>query len=541
MSTNEYVPPPKPKRNLTTKKQAAESGNQQLRKAREHAAKLKAKLTRLQNKIDAVETVKSALNDQPAGLITSDQLEAVSPTVQQHLEQEDKIIFRPTDKQIEFLAADEREVFYGGARGGGKSYAMLVDPLRFCDRPTARALIIRRTMPELRDMIHKSQMLYSKAYPGAKWREQDKEWRFPSGARIEFGYCENIQDVLRYQGQSYSWIGVDELPQFPTAEILNFLRSSLRPTEPGIPIYLRATGNPGNVGSRWVKEEFINPAPANTTFYIDVEFNHPTKGLIKEKISRRYIPASVYDNPYLTMDNSYLAMLASLPPVQRKQFLEGNWDVFEGAAFSEFDRSVHVVTPFEIPNNWPRFRAADWGYAAPACCLWFAVSPDQQLIVYRELYVTKKTADQFADLVLYAENSERVNYGVLDASTWAQRGDNGPSIAESMIRKGCRWRQSDRSPRSRYAGKLEVHRRLAIDPVSQKPRLVVFNTCVNLIRTLSDLPTDKDDPEDVDTKAEDHAYDALRYGCMSRPLFVLNKVDPLARPAFRPSDSTFGY
>ena len=132
--------------------------------------------------------------------------------------------------------------------------AMLVDPLRYCDKQKHRALLIRRTMPELRDLINHSQQLYPKAYPGAKWREQEKEWKFPSGARIEFGYAENLTDVLRYQGQSYTWIGIDELPQYPTEDIYNFLRSSLRSVDPEIPVFMRATGNPGNVGSLWVKK-----------------------------------------------------------------------------------------------------------------------------------------------------------------------------------------------------------------------------------------------------------------------------------------------
>ena len=392
-------------------------------------------------------------------------------------------------------------------------------------------------MPELRDLIQKSQLLYSKAFPGAKWREQEKEWRFPSGAKIEFGYVENMTDALRYQGQSYTWIGIDELPQYPSPDIYNFLRSSLRSVDKDIPVYMRATGNPGNVGSQWVREMFVEPSEPNTAF--DVGIDTPVG---KKYITRRFIPAKLQDNPYLMQTDDYYVMLASLPEVQRKQFLDGDWDAYEDSAFPEFSKTTHVVEPFEIPRGWYKFRAADWGYSSPACVLWFAVDYNNNLWIYRELYTKKVTADYFARQVISLEQGEYIHYGVLDSSTWARRGDVGPSIAETMIQNGCRWRPSDRSPKSRINGKLEVHKRFKVN--NEEPGLRIFKTCRNLIRTLSTLPTDNKNPEDVDTNAEDHAYDALRYGCMSRPTHP--KYAERFRTFFRQNDfhaadSKFGY
>ena len=451
-------------------------------------------------------------------LIEEDKIEEATPNIKEAIKDKD-IIFEPNEgPQTEFLAASEREVFYGGARGGGKSYAMLVDPLRYCDKQKHRALLIRRTMPELRDLINHSQQLYSKAYPGAKWREQEKEWRFPSGARIEFGYAENLTDALRYQGQSYTWIGIDELPQYPTQDIYNFLRSSLRSVDPEIPVFMRATGNPGNIGSQWVKEMFVDPSKPNSKFDIEIQTPNGVK-----KISRRFIPAKLQDNPYLMQTDDYYAMLASLPEVQRKQFLDGNWEAFEDSSFPEFNKDLHVVKPFDIPRGWMKFRAADWGYSSPACCLWFAIDFDNNIFIYREYYTKKLTADLFAQRVVKLEEGEYIRYGVLDSSTWARRGDIGPSIAETMIQEGCRWRPSDRSPKSRIAGKLEIHKRLRLNEDTGFPTLFIFSNCLNLIRTLPMLPTDKNNPEDVDTHAEDHAYDALRYGCMSRPIHPVSK------------------
>jgi len=532
------VQPPKPKQKskqrakrsvkqiLATKRKKVAQAEQTLRSAKQAAENTKKKLL----------TINKALTGKETQLLTEDIIDSAPKTIQEHVKSQE-VIFKPNGgPQTEFLAASEREVFYGGARGGGKSYAMLVDPLRYCSRPHHRALLIRRTMPELRDLISKSQLLYSKAYPGAKWREQEKEWRFPSGAKIEFGYAENMTDVLRYQGQSYTWIGIDELPQYPSPDIYNFLRSSLRSVDKDIPVYLRATGNPGNIGSQWVKEMFVDPAEPNSAF--DIKIDTPV-GV--KTITRRFIPAKLQDNPYLMQTDDYYAMLASLPDIQRKQFLDGDWDAYEDSAFPEFSKTTHVVEPFEIPKGWYKFRAADWGYSSPACVLWFAVDYNNNLWLYRELYTSKVTADIFARQVLELESGEYIQYGVLDSSTWAKRGDVGPSIAETMIQQGCRWRQSDRSPKSRISGKLEIHKRLLVN--DKEPGLRVFKNCRNLIRTMSTLPTDKKNPEDVDTNAEDHAYDALRYGCMSRPMHpkYAQRFKPLFTPEFKPADNKFGY
>ena len=546
------IPPPKPKKPQGLKrkkglqdelKKAKRATRLALKKQEDKVAKAKTKLitARLsaENKKKSLKEISQALDGTETALVDEGTLDNTPDNVQE-LVKNQEVIFQPNDgPQTSFLASAEREVFYGGARGGGKSYAMLVDPLRYCHKAQHRALLIRRSMPELRDMITHSQRLYSRAFKGARWREQEKEWRFPSGARIEFGYAENMTDVLRYQGQSYTWIGVDELPQYPTPDVYNFLRSSLRSVDPEIPVFMRATGNPGNIGSQWVKEMFVDPSEPNKAFNVSIDT--PT-GV--RKISRRFIPAKLQDNPYLMQTDDYYIMLASLPEVQRKQFLEGDWSAFENSSFPEFNKTTHVVDPFEIPRGWSRFRSADWGYSSNACCLWFAIDWDNNLWIYRELYTKKITADEFAKKVLEAEQGEFMRYGVLDSSTWAKRGDVGPSIAETMIQEGCKWRPSDRSPKSRINGKLEIHKRLKVHEKDNEPTLKVFSNCVNLIRTLPLLPLDKNNPEDVDTDAEDHAYDALRYGCMSRPMHpsVMKELfQNSTEKVFKPVDRVFGY
>jgi hypothetical protein len=259
---------------------------------------------------------------------------------------------------------------------------------------------------------------------------------------------------------------------------------------------------------------------------------------------RRFIPARLSDNPYLSSQGDYEAMLLSLPEHQKKQLLEGDWDIKEGAAFTEFNRDIHVIEPFSIPRNWVKFRSCDYGYGSYSAVLWFAVSPDEQLVVYRELYVSKVLATDLADMILDLEADDgNIKYGVLDSSLWHKRGDTGPSLAEQMIMKGCRFRPSDRSKGSRVSGKNEIHRRLQIDEFTEEPRLVFFNTCMESIAQLPAIPLDKKNPEDVDTKAEDHLYDALRYGIMSRPRFSIFDYEPMGRPkvSMPVADATFGY
>ena len=544
------IPPPKPKQNLGRKRgveqeqrnfsvatKAKQAAKRVIKRQDDKIKKATNDLHNAKKRKEQILKTDDALKGKDSAVMTDKEVDKLPPNVQEHVEK--NIIFQPNDgPQTQFLAAPEREVFYGGARGGGKSYAMLIDPLRYCDKAHHRALLIRRSMPELRDMINHSQRLYGQAYPGAKWREQEKEWRFPSGARIEFGYAENLTDVLRYQGQSYTWIGIDELPQYPTPEIYNFLRSSLRSVDPDIPVYMRATGNPGNVGSLWVKEMFVDPSEPNKAFDVHIDTMAGRKS-----ITRRFIPAKLQDNPYLMQTDDYMIMLSSLPEVQRKQFLEGDWSAFENSAFPEFDMSVHVVQPFDIPSNWLRFRTCDWGYSSAACVLWIAVDFDNNFWVYREHYTQRVTADVFARQVMEKEHNEYIRYGILDSSTWAKRGDAGPSIAETMIREGCKWRPSDRSPRSRVAGKLELHRLLTKDLDTGQPKLKVFSNCTNLVRTMPMLPVDKNNPEDVDTHAEDHAYDALRYGVMSRTVhpksYDANRYTE--KEKFKPADRVFGY
>jgi hypothetical protein len=313
--------------------------------------------------------------------------------------------------------------------------------------------------------------------------------------------------------------------------------------------FVRQNGYVWLSGNSWVKKMFVDPSVWGKSFWAtDIETGEVLqwpKGHAKSGplFKRRFIPARLSDNPYLYESGDYEANLLSLPEAERKRLLEGDWDVMEGSAFTEWDRSIHVVEPFDIPHHWRKFRACDFGYSSFSGVLWFAVDPmDEKLIVYREMYVSKTLAQDLADLILQAETDDGpISYGVLDSSCWHQRGQSGPSIAELMINRGCRWRPSDRSKGSRVAGKNEVHRRLQIDEYTKEPRIVFFSNCIQTIAQIPMLPLDTNNPEDVNTKSEDHLYDALRYGIMSRPRSSAWDVNPETTKHYRPVCDVFGY
>ena len=516
--------------NYHSKTKAQMKTKRKIRVKEKQIEKASRKLQATKRSLQSIKNTAEKLENEGVPKIITDEELSSSPQSLQD-EAQDSIIFAPNEgPQTEFLAAGETDVLYGGAAGGGKSYAMLVDPLRYAHRAAHRALILRRSMPELRELIDKSRELYPKAFPGCKYREVEKMWNFPSGAKIEFGFLERDADVYRYQGQAYSWIGFDEITHLPTEFSWNYLASRLRTTDSEIVPYMRCTANPGGVGAHWVKKRYIDYSPPNVSF----------EGA--DGLTRKFIPARLDDNPYLAEDGRYEQMLKALPPTQRKQLLEGNWDVNEGAAFTEFSIDTHVISPFQIPVHWERVKGIDYGYASESACIWAALDPsDGTLIIYRELYRKGLTGEDLGYRITEMELEDPFSVaGVLDTAAWNRTGTTGPTVGETLVKQGHKLRRADKN---RIQGKIQVHEYLRLQQ-SGRPRLQIFNNCPNLIRELQSIPLDKANPEDVDTKAQDHAYDALRYLIMSRPRIN----DPLAelrnlrtQQAYTPSDSVFGY
>lgn len=422
--------------------------------------------------------------------------------------------------QTALLACPVFEVFFGGARGGGKTDGMLGEWASHADLYGAGAvgLMVRRERTQLLETIERSRELFAPL--GADYKDSEKVWRFPNGARLRFAYLERDADAEGYQGHSYSRVYVEEIGNFPSPAPVLKLMATLRSAK-GVPTGFRATGNPGGPGHQWVKARYIDPAPAGWEIIKD-----PATGL-----ERVFIPSKVGDNRLLLeRDPLYVAKLkASGSETLVRAWLEGDWSVIQGAYFPEFSMDRHVIAPRELPAHWTRFKAMDWGSYHPFAVLWVAVSdgelpefPRGALIVYREWYGStgepnvglKLTAEEVAQGIVQRE-AETVQYGVLDPAAFAQ--DGGPSIAERMARAGAVFRRADNARVAR-AGALggwdQLRSRLKGD---ERPMLFIFSTCRHLIRTLPALQHDQDKPEDVDTDGEDHAPDALRYACMSRP------------------------
>ena len=518
--------PGRPKNSELSDIKLALQAKNKLTKKSKKVKKLTRSLARVQKEVEQEEKVLTS------NVLTESDTKELPDQIQQHLDETGSYVaFMPNEgPQTDFLAAGEKDVLYGGAAGGGKSFAMLIDPLRYCHITEHRALILRRSMPELRELIDKSRELYPRAFKGAKFKEVEKLWQFPSGAKIEFGFLERDADVYRYQGQAYSWIGFDEITHLPTEFGWNYLASRLRTTNPDIKTYLRCTANPGGVGAHWVKKRYVESSEPNTSF------------VGNDGLTRKFIPARLQDNPHLAEDGEYERMLQSLPAIQRKQLLEGNWDISEGAAFAEFDPSIHVVPPFEIPSWWERVKSIDYGYAAESCCLWAAIDPeDKTIIIYRELYRKGLTGEALGDTITEMEGNEIKSIaGILDTAAWARTGYTGPTIGEILINKGHKLRRADKN---RIAGKTQIHEHLRQDNSTGRPKLQILNTCVNLVKELQALPLSKTNSEDVDTHASDHAYDALRYLIMSRPRMdhPYDRMNRIKIDTYKPSDTGFGY
>ena len=444
------------------------------------------------------------------------------------------ILWQPQEKQRQFMERPEYEALYGGAAGGGKSDALLVEALRQVSIPHYSGIILRKTYPMMVDLIERSRELYKRAYPKAKYNTTEHIWRFPSGARIAFGSMQREADRVNYQGRHYDYIAFDELTHFTFAEY-SYLMSRNRPSGPGTRVYMRATANPGGVGHGWVKERFITAAPPMTPIKGEYEIIAPDGKPIKMMRDRIFIPSTVFDNQELLRNNpGYLASLAMLPEAEKQALLYGSWDSFSGQVFLEWcnapahyqdQRWTHVIEPFRIPAAWRIVRGLDWGYARPFSVGWYAVDHDGRLYRIREFYGCTGTPNEGAKMTpqevakrirqIEAEDDNlkgRTITGIADPAIFQEAG--GESIGDMMAHAGVYWETGDHK---RIPGKMQLHYRLAFDEEGV-PMLYVFNTCRHFIRTIPALVYDEKDVEDVDTSQEDHIYDECRYVCMEHPL-----------------------
>jgi len=433
------------------------------------------------------------------------------------------------------------EIFFGGARGGGKTDGMLgkfaVKAQRY--GKDCIGIFFRRTREDLKEAIARSQAIYGPI--GATWLEQKNEWRFSNGARLKFEYLARDKDAQNYQGHNYTDVFFEELTNWPDPAPINKLRATLR-SGAGVPCQFHATGNPGGPGHQWVKARYIDPAPQGWKVLYE-EFKNPFTGDVLTQ-SRIFIPSKLSDNPALMADPTYVAKLQQSGSEELvKAWLHGDWSVIEGAYFDCWDNQRHVIRPFEVPKDWTRFRSFDWGSARPFSCGWWAIVGDAfehpdgfliprgALVRYREWYGAQKdrdgktvpntglklTAESIGAGVVERDGGEMFAYSVADPAAFAR--DGGPSHIERMHNVGAKgWRRADnkRTPTKGHLGGWD-QMRARLEGEDDRPMAYCFSTCVDSIRTIPALQHDENKPEDIDTESEDHAADEWRYACMSRP------------------------
>lgn len=433
---------------------------------------------------------------------------------------QNKVIWKPQPRQAAFMSRPEPEVFYGGAAGGGKSDALVIEALRQVHIPHYKCLIVRKTFPQLRELIDKTQIYYPAAFPDAKYNASSHTWTFPSGAKIIFGSMQHQNSRFAYQGLSFDAVFFDELTHFTYDEYI-YLFSRNRPNGPGTRVYCRSTGNPGGIGHSWVKARFITAGTPNVPIKEEVKWRDPTgkeHSVVRERV---FVPSSVYDN-YALMENDplYVSRLASMDESNKNALLYGSWDSWEGQVFSEWcnnpdrykDRAwTHVVDPFQIPMDWAIWCGMDWGYSRPFSVGWYAVDHNRRMYRVAEYYGTNGTPNKGVMMEpsavareIHRIESEDPNlkgrqiYRVGDPAIWGTQGTE--SIGALMERERVYWEKGDNN---RLNGKMQVHHRLAFDEYGQ-PMLQVFNTCRHFIRTVPNLVYDEKRVEDVDTDGEDH-------------------------------------
>lgn len=442
--------------------------------------------------------------------------------------------YEAQDRQKLFHFADADEVLYGGAAGGGKSYAIIWDAVDFClSNEGVRAAIFRRTYPELEKSIIYE--FLNKIPPD--WYEYNKKSRRvtfnDTGSVLEFNYVQYDQDVVKYQSAQYDRLYFDELTHF-TRHIYIYLLSRLRTTKDDLTPQVKSATNPGGVGHSWVKERFINYKGKKVEREKKIErYDEETDSYY----TTQFIPAKVKDNEYLVKNDNYINQLKKLPEDERKALLHGDWDVFKGQFFKEWRRNKHVVEPFPIPPDWKLFRAMDWGYRNPAVVLWIAMDYDGKLWVYRELYETEHTTEMIANkMVDMTPSHEKIQYTIADPSMWSRtQYEKGESIAASFISNNIPLIKGDND---RVSGASAIRKYLRLremdDSGEKKPMLAFFKTCYNTIEEIPALVHDRKKPEDVDTDGDDHAYDALRYGVMAHPMPpTIEKVTNTKKDSFQ--------
>ncbi len=415
--------------------------------------------------------------------------------------------FVPFARQQRAIEAHRSGVYwllYGGAAGGGKSELLRQLGVAYCRKyPGVRVGLFRRTYPELRDTHEFPIELLPEEF--GHYAKSDHIFHFDNDSLLQLAYCKDESMLTSFQSKQFELLLIDEATLFPWKWVA-FLSSRVRTTQRNVPLGVVMATNPGGIGHGEVKRHFVDTAPPETRFEVEIE---------KVRLSACFIPAKVRDNPHL--DEGYENRLDALPEDERRAFKEGDWSVFAGQYFKGWRYDKHVVAPFTTPAHWRKWGALDWGYSAPLSFGVYTQDPDTMRIYrIRELYATELRDSEAIERIRAIIGSDRIDAIYADPSLWQRKSADNPSgavsTADVYVRAGLPLQPANNE---RLNGWRRV-RELLADGRDEKPMLQVTANCVNLIRTLPEMVYDQTQPEDLDTDGEDHAADELRYAVMAR-------------------------
>lgn len=418
-----------------------------------------------------------------------------------------------TKKQDLFMKSEAFETLFGGAAGGGKSYGQLVDALIYAlQYGKSKQIIFRRTFPDLeRSIIRTSLELYPREI--ASYNSSKHTWTFDNGSIIDFGYIDTENDVYQYQSAEYDVIRFDELTHF-TEYMYTYMISRCRGAN-DYPKRIKSSTNPGGVGHLWVKERFVDIGPSGEIHTCRLETGQET--------TRLFIPSFVTDNKFLMeRDPEYVKRLDALPEKERKALKEGNWDIFDGQYFKDFDRAVNVIEPFDIPDNWDKYRTLDYGLDKLAC-YWIAIDPQGYEYCYKELYESDLIISEAAAKILEMNGDDKIKYTYAPPDLWNRRQDTGKNAYDIFRENGI---ILTKTSNNRVLGWYSVQEHLKIEKIKdeqtgeeiKRSKLRFFSTCRHILRTLPAIQRDEKNPNDCAKEPHEltHGPDAIRGFCIER-------------------------
>ena len=449
--------------------------------------------------------------------------------------------YLPSKWQREYHACTADEMLGGGSAGPGKSLALLMDPCEQIVVEHARcqageinwgqsvgwALHMRRAFPMLYQSISRSKQLFTTLDPGAKYDAANHMWVFSSGYKFQFGHLAQADSYLNYRSAELTHLGIDEAGEVPAKDPYDELVLRVRSGDPVMRkmLKVRLVSNPW---PNWVREYFVDPAPEGRK--VIVSRARLDDGTYVER-TRMFLPARLSDNPDPEFRSNYIANLANKPPHIRAALLDGDWYVVAGAYFADlWDPSRVVIKPFKIPPGWRRFRSGDWGYKSPCVILWWAISPDGEMICYRELTVNGPKARELLDAHGVAHRIREIEMvagewdrmrdrsrltGPMDTNLWMEAGHRGPTMAHDMSKVGVNWYKASKG---RRMCAQQLVKRLRQRGYNDRPGIMFFSECHGCISTIPAIGTDPEDPEVPLKGGPDHHLDATFYGCSANVL-----------------------